>query len=116
MGYGIVTVLAHRLAYELTYGPIPEGLTLHHICETTDCVNPDHLQPVTHAQNLLASDITLPGKNIRKTHCPQGHPYSPENTYRFKGHGRECRICTIRNVTEAHRRHIAKKRALHDEI
>lgn len=42
---------AHRVAYELLVGPIPDGLTLDHLCWNTLCVNPDHLEPVTRAEN-----------------------------------------------------------------
>lgn len=45
-------VLAHRHAYELLVAPIPEGLTLDHLCERTICVRPDHLEPVTNSENL----------------------------------------------------------------
>ena len=45
-------VLAHRFAYELLIAPIPEGLTLDHVCGRTICVRPDHLDPVTNAENV----------------------------------------------------------------
>ncbi len=45
-------VLAHRMAYELTVGPIPAGLTIDHLCEQTLCVRPDHLEPVTNSENV----------------------------------------------------------------
>lgn len=44
--------LAHRVAYELHVGPIPDGLMLDHICFERDCFNPRHLEPVTNAQNM----------------------------------------------------------------
>ncbi len=43
---------AHRVVYEALVGPIPEGLEIHHHCRVRSCVNPSHLEPVTHAQNM----------------------------------------------------------------
>jgi len=43
---------AHRFAYEQVVGPIPEGMLLDHMCFNTLCVNPAHLRPVTHKQNM----------------------------------------------------------------
>lgn len=58
-GYGTFTEryrgkthLAHRLAYELVLGPVPEEKQLDHRCRNTLCVNPAHLRPVTHKQNM----------------------------------------------------------------
>jgi hypothetical protein len=55
-GYGLIGVdrtnkVTHRLMYEELVGPVPEGLELDHLCCVTRCVNPDHLEPVTHAEN-----------------------------------------------------------------
>lgn len=98
-GYGQIgsgsdgrTLLTHRVSYELNVGPIPEGLTLDHLCRVRHCINPAHLEPVTARENILRGE-TLAAANIAKTHCPQGHPYSPENTYIYKG-SRSCRICS----------------------
>jgi hypothetical protein len=77
---------AHRYAYELARGPIPAGLTIDHLCRNRACVNPAHLEPVTNRENIQRAAAL-------KTHCPQGHPYDETNTYRHKGHGRECRTC-----------------------
>lgn len=57
-GYGQVSVGSqvlrgtHIVAYVETYGPVPEGLVLDHLCERPICCNPDHLEPVTQAENL----------------------------------------------------------------
>lgn len=81
-------VLVHRFAYELVIGPIPDGLELDHLCRVRHCCNPDHLEPVTHAENMRRSAGAL------KTHCKNGHEFTPENTAPQKGSsGRSCRIC-----------------------
>ncbi|WP_194821266.1 HNH endonuclease signature motif containing protein [Micromonospora sp. S-DT3-3-22] len=101
---------AHRVAYELMVRPVPAGLHVDHTCHNDDttcpggvgcrhrlCVNPAHLEAVTQRDNLLRSRHTMPHHNAAKTHCPQGHEYTPENTYTrrtSKGYARrECRTC-----------------------
>jgi hypothetical protein len=89
------SVRAHRLAYLLCVGPIPEGLILDHLCRNRACPNPAHVEPVTHRENLLRGNGFV-GINHRKTHCPKGHPYSGHNLINrfYKGkHMRICRIC-----------------------
>jgi hypothetical protein len=95
-GYGRLSVrrrmmLAHRVSYELTFGLIPDGLPLDHLCRTPACVAPLHLEPVTQRENTLRG-VGPAAVNARKTHCPQGHPYNEANTYLFRG-SRNCRIC-----------------------
>lgn len=76
----------HRAAYRLLVGPIPDGLTIDHLCRNTRCVNPAHLEPVTLAENIRRAAAT-------KTHCPSGHPYDDANTYRTRSNHRACRTC-----------------------
>ncbi len=83
---------AHRVAYELEVGEIPQGLELDHLCRNTACVRPDHLEAVTHKQNTLRGE-GLSAQNARKTHCDSGHPFDDANTYVRRYGGRDCRTC-----------------------
>ena len=98
VGYGQIRVggrrgkqiYAHRLSYEFAKGPIPDDLTIDHLCRTPPCVNPAHLEAVTHGENLRRGDSYW----RRKTHCPRGHPYDTFNTYVKPSEGRRrCRQC-----------------------
>ena len=82
----------HRFAYELLVGPIPQGLTIDHLCRVRHCVNPAHLEPVTIRENVLRGE-GLTASFARKTHCPQGHSYDLLNTHFNSAGGRECRHC-----------------------
>jgi hypothetical protein len=99
-GYGQMTVdykrkKAHRLAYELLMGPIPEGLSLDHLCRHPWCVNPAHLQPVCHAENVRrgAAGIKVLLRAQLQTHCKNGHEFTDENTYLPPSGRRVCRAC-----------------------
>lgn len=88
-------VQAHRFAYELLIGPIPNGLELDHLCRVRNCVNGKHMEPVTHQENARRGEVGLAGgRRMRaKTHCPRGHAYDSDNTYRNLRGQRSCRTC-----------------------
>lgn len=87
-------VKAYRVAYEWAKGSIPKGLELDHLCRNKLCVNPEHMEAVTHAENVRRG---LAGKvhnhQLAKIHCPLGHPYDLLNTYYFPDGRRKCRAC-----------------------
>lgn len=94
---------AHRWSYERFVGPVPENLTVHHTCEVKACVNPEHLQPLTQRDNVMASDGPA-RRNSLKTHCSAGHLLVPPNMYKNKYGWRVCRACHRRWGLEAYAR------------
>jgi hypothetical protein len=102
-GYGISTnkgrtARAHRHLYGLLFGPVPKHLVLDHLCRNRICVNPTHLEVVTHKQNILRG-LGVTAANARKTHCIHGHPLSGDNLYirtRLGKPWRQCRACRPR--------------------
>ncbi|MBV6425512.1 MAG: hypothetical protein NAOJABEB_03333 [Steroidobacteraceae bacterium] len=86
--------LAHRVSYELANGPIPDGLVIDHLCRNPPCVNPAHLEAVTHQQNTLRGNAPS-AKLALQTHCKRGHELTEDNIYRDPSHPnqRNCRIC-----------------------
>lgn len=104
-GYGIVHFLghlrAHQVAYDLLVGSVPVGLELDHLCRNPSCVNPAHLEAVTHQENILR------GRNHGRdqTHCKHGHAFDDANTLRWVAdNGRPRRRCRTCNRAAQNRR------------
>lgn len=81
----------HRLVYEAVVEDIPDGLVSDHLCRNRKCVNPFHIEIVTNRENVLRG-VGVTAKNVKKTHCPSGHPYDGNNLYVLNG-ARACRTC-----------------------
>ena len=93
--------LAHRFSYLTFVGEIPSHLEIDHLCRVHCCVNPDHLEAVTHGDNMRR------GRWGKKSHCPQGHELNEATTYKYgvNGKHRSCIICR----REASRRWFARR-------
>ena len=86
------TMRAHRYAYEVCVGPIPEGLQLDHLCRNRRCVRQSHLEAVTLTENVMRGNGAA-ANNARKTHCRRGHPFTTDNTVYAHTSGRAYRTC-----------------------
>lgn len=88
-------VNAHHMAWEIYRGPVPDGLSVDHLCKNRRCVNPDHLEPVTQAVNFTRGDAHKRWSEaaLSRTHCRRGHPFSGDNLYINPDGHRECKEC-----------------------
>lgn len=91
-GYGR---FGHLLAHHIPIGKPPKGLEYDHLCRVPGCVRPEHLEAVTHAENIRRGDApeAMRQAQLKKTHCPRGHPYDEVNTQLKPGNKRSCRAC-----------------------
>lgn len=98
---------AHRVAYILTFGELPDGAHILHSCDNPSCVNPGHLRTGTHTDNM--QDKVMRGRHFQsnQTHCKRAHPLNDLNTYMTPDGRRNCRTCRL----AAKRAFRARKRA-----
>lgn len=116
-GYGVVHYdgrmrSVHIVLYVSVFGPVPEGLELDHLCRNRNCVNPWHLEPVTHQENILRGN-TIMARLARQTHCKRGHLLEGDNLYVGKKRwGRNCIACAkiTRSALKDARRRTQEKR------
>lgn len=87
IGFGGHQYRAHRIAYELLVGPIPDGLVIDHLCRNRGCCNPAHMEPVTFAENILRGEAPS-AINARMVRCVNGHEFTARSNGR-----RICRTC-----------------------
>ena len=90
---------AHRATYTELVGDIPKGLEIDHLCRVRGCVNPYHLEAVTHVVNIgrgVGGEVAA-ARHAAKTHCKHGHSLSGDNVYRYKNRKgysvRYCKTC-----------------------
>lgn len=98
-GYGLIgeggrgqMLYAHRVSYELNVGPIPEGMTLDHLCNVRRCVNPAHLDPCTTEENSHRGEA-------RRATCRRGH-LKAEHSYMTPYGRSRCRACNTLKAQE----------------
>ena len=103
---------AHRMSYMNTIGPIPDGYCMDHLCRTRNCVRPDHLEPVTNADNVYRG-VSCQAINKRKSHCKNGHLFSQDNldTYQLSINKRQCKICYLAYKSIWQKKRLLKKQS-----
>lgn len=83
---------AHRWTYAQAKGPIPAGLTIDHLCRNPSCCNPDHLEAVTHRENVLRGSNAMVAVH-RSGVCQRGHHIRGKNAFWKKDGHKQCREC-----------------------
>lgn len=109
----VASYYAHRVMYTHIVGPIPDGLTIDHLCRVHNCVNPAHLEPVTLYENIqrrvypprTRPEVTV---HVRATVCAKGHEFTTgPNGVRF------CKVCKkARDAARPFRSHHAARALL----
>ena len=114
-GYGKMSVgkesLAHRVSYRLYKGEIPDDLEIDHKCRVRCCVNPDHLEAVTHTENIARGEYAATHRNRVKKHCKRGHELTGDNLILKKYKNsirRNCRLCHNNNTNK--RNHLKREK------
>ena len=101
----------HRAVYTVMVSPVPDELVIDHLCRNRACCNPAHLEPVTNWENLRRGAGWV-AVNASKTHCVNGHEYTPENTRIRQSAGRApyrtCKECKRQQDAERKRRKVAQ--------
>lgn len=100
---------AHVWLYEQLRGPVPDGMELDHTCRNRRCVNPDHLEPVTHLQNMVRGQNPV-AVNYHKAACVNGHPFAGKHLSKTKQGWRRCRTCVALRMRKY--RHQKKEKKL----
>lgn len=114
----------HRALYEVTYGPIPEGMHLDHVChdpatchpeQSKDCphracCNPEHLRAVTARENLLRGG-TISALRRAVEECPKGHPLDASNTLISTKGQRQCKACTYERNRAYYHKNAERRKA-----
>lgn len=110
-GYGMFYInkknyLAHRISYALAKGDPEETLVIDHLCSNPPCINPEHLEAVSHSENVLRGKNPA-ARNRRKTHCQYGHPFEGDNIVRQdkRWNARSCKICNANIKRRSWERH-----------
>ena len=102
-GYGRFTsfpsygTLAHRISFAICGGVLVTGLEMDHLCRNRGCVRPDHLEQVSHLENVRRGEGSIVTKRLRaaRTHCKWGHAFTGSNVHNYLGK-RICRECRRR--------------------